>query len=91
MLGESFSCDWSLPSEYVFLHLKQVIINFIAGPPSNWISFCCGTRVDARVDFYCVFSSFPILYDTILLQSILVRVTGSCLRNALNVVSDIVW
>jgi len=39
---------------------------------------------------YCVFSSLPMLYETILLQSILVLVMGNWRRIALNVVSDIV-
>jgi len=40
---------------------------------------------------YCVFSSLPMLYETILLQSILVLVMGSWRRMALKVVSDMVW
>lgn len=49
------------------------------------------TRLFSFPFLYCVLSSLPMLYETILLQSILVRVTGNCLRNALNVVSDIFW
>lgn len=44
-----------------------------------------------EIHYYCVFSSLPMEYDTILPQSIFVRVTGNCRRRALNVVSDIVW
>lgn len=56
--------------------------NGLAGVPPA--SACCSLS-------YCVFSSLPMLYETILLQSILVLVMGSCRRIALNVVSDMVW
>lgn len=44
-----------------------------------------------KVVYYCDLSSLPIEYETILPQSIFVRVTGNWRRRALNVVSDMVW
>lgn len=57
----------------------------------KFLSFLLQVNLSWLMEIYCDFSSFPMLYDTILLQSIFVRVTGNCLRNALNVVSDMVW
>lgn len=44
----------------------------------------------AAAGHHWLFSSLPIVYDTRRAQSILLRVTGSCRRSALNVVSDMV-
>ena len=42
-----------------------------------------------ETNYHCDLSSFPMEYETIFVQSTLVRVTGNNLLKALNVVSDL--
>lgn len=82
---------FSAASFLLFVSVPTKVPNSKRSTRMSLDSICsCDTRSSEEIHYYCVLSSFPIEYETIFPQSIFVRVTGSCRRNALNVVSDIV-